>query len=161
LDLPRRLLVARRSYDRPYPKSRKQRVVRIPDELVPCLEHAIATFPGPWLFPDDPGGMRTVTWQPEDILRRALRRAGIVTGYTHVCRRRTCRYTEERPDAEIRPCPRCGFKLWPKGNVWKILRKNAARQEATPGALTADAYRRRFHLRQWAWQRLLRLGSVP
>jgi integrase len=120
VDLPRRLLVARRSYDRPYPKSRKQRVVRMPDELVPFLEHAIATFPGPWFFPDESGGMRTVTWQPEDILRRALKRAGIVTGYTHVCRRRTCRYTEDRPDAEIHPCPRCGFKLWPKGNVRKI-----------------------------------------
>ncbi len=60
VDLPRRFLVARRSYDRPYPKSRKQRVVRIPDELVPFLEHAIATFPGLWLVPDDDGGMRTV-----------------------------------------------------------------------------------------------------
>ncbi len=120
VDLPRRLLVTRRSYERPYPKSRKQRVVRIPDELAPFLEHALATFPGSWLFPDDEGGMRTVTWQPEDILRRALKRAGIVTGYTHVCRRSTCRYSEERQDDAIRPCPRCGFKLWPKGNVRAI-----------------------------------------
>jgi integrase len=57
------------------------------------------------LFPDDTGAMRTRTWQPEDVLRRALERAGIVTGYTHVCRRKTCRYSEERVDAEIRPCP--------------------------------------------------------
>jgi integrase len=120
VDVGRRLLVARRSYEPPYPKSRKQRVVRIPDELVPFLAHAIATFPGPWLFPDPDGGMRTVTWQPEDILRRALKRAGIVTGYTHVCRRSTCRYSEDRPDDHIRPCPRCGFKLWPKGNVRTI-----------------------------------------
>jgi integrase len=120
VDLARRLLVARRSYARPFPKSRKQRVVRVPDELVPFLEHALATFPGPWLFPDPDGGMRAVTWQPEDILRRALKRAGIVTGYTHVCRRATCRYTEERSDDHIRPCPRCGFKLWPKGNVRRI-----------------------------------------
>ena len=28
--------------------------------------------------------MRTKTWQPEDILRRALKRAGVVRGYTHV-----------------------------------------------------------------------------
>ena len=51
------------------------------------------------------------------ILRRALKRAGIVTGYTHTCRRKTCRYTEERQDAEVRPCPKCGFKLWPTGKV--------------------------------------------
>jgi integrase len=117
VDIPRRLLVARRSYARPFPKSRKQRVVRLPDEFVPFLEYAIETVPGPWLFPDPDGGMRTVTWQPEDILRRALKRAGIVTGYTHVCRRATCRFSDERADDHIRPCPRCGFKLWPKGNV--------------------------------------------
>jgi integrase len=125
VDLQRRLLAARRSYARPFPKSRKQRVVRFPDELVPFLEHALATFPGPWLFPDPDGVMRTVTWQPEDILRRALKRAGIVTGYTHVCRRSTCRFSEERKDDEIRPCPRCGFKLWPKGNV-RTIRFHAA-----------------------------------
>jgi len=51
---------------------------------------------------------------------RALKRAGIVTGYTHVCRWTTCRFTEERGDSEIRPCPRCGMKLWPKGNVREI-----------------------------------------
>jgi hypothetical protein len=26
-------------------------------------------------------------------------------------------FAEDRADAEIRPCPKCGFKLWPKGNV--------------------------------------------
>ncbi|HET9596480.1 MAG TPA: site-specific integrase, partial [Anaeromyxobacteraceae bacterium] len=67
LDLSRRLLYVRRSYDQPFPKSRKQRVVRIPEELVPFLEHAAAAFRGPWLFPDEDGAMRTRTWQPEDI----------------------------------------------------------------------------------------------
>lgn len=56
----------------------------------------------------------------EDVLRRALKRAGMVTSYTHVCRRKGCRYSEERAAAEIRPCPRCGYKLWPKGNVRHI-----------------------------------------
>jgi len=37
-----------------------------------------------------------------------------------VCRRKTCRYTEERGDDQVRPCPRCGFKLWPRGNVRHI-----------------------------------------
>ncbi len=36
------------------------------------------------------------TWQPEDVIRRALKRAGIVIGYTHVCRRKSCGYSEER-----------------------------------------------------------------
>jgi integrase len=32
----------------------------------------------------------------------------------------TCRFSEERADDHIRPCPKCGFKLWPKGNVREI-----------------------------------------
>jgi len=87
---------------------------------VAFLEHALAAFPGPWLFPDDAGDMRTNFWQPEDILRRALKRAGIVTGYTHKCRRRGCGHEETHPDAELRRCPRCKFTLWPKGNVRTI-----------------------------------------
>ncbi len=120
LDVPRRLLVARHSYERPFPKSKKQRVVRIPEEFVPFYEYARQTYPGAWLFPHADGTMRDRTWQPEDVLRRALKRAGIVTSYTHLCRRKTCRFTEERGDDEVRPCPRCGYKLWPKGNVRHI-----------------------------------------
>jgi integrase len=37
IDLDRRLLTVRRSYERPFPKSSQQRVVRIPEELVPFL----------------------------------------------------------------------------------------------------------------------------
>ena len=120
VDLARRLLLVRRCYARPFPKNRKQRVVRIPEELVPFLDYALATFPGPWLFPDDAGEMRAKSWQPEDILRRALKRAGIVTGYTHKCRRRGCGHAEEHFDAELRKCPSCAFTLWPKGNVREI-----------------------------------------
>jgi integrase len=120
VDLARRLLYVRRCYERPFPKSRKQRVVRIPEELVLFLDHALATFGGPWLFPDADGSMRTRTWQPEDILRRALKRAGIVTGYRHKCRRKGCGHEEAHPDAAPRECPRCRMKLWPKGLVRAI-----------------------------------------
>jgi integrase len=120
IDLARRLLYVRGSYARRFPKNRKQRVVRIPEELVPFLEYALATFPGRWLFPDDAGEMRTQSWQPEDILRRALKRAGIVTGYTHKCRRKGCGHTEEHADAGQRKCPHCSFTLWPMGNVREI-----------------------------------------
>lgn len=120
VDLVRWLVMARRSYVRPFPKSKRQRVVAIPEEFVPFITYALRTTKGPWLFPDDDGAMRNKTWQPEDVLRRALKRAGIVTGYTHVCRLKTCRFSEDREDVEIRPCPRCGFKLWPKGDVREI-----------------------------------------
>jgi integrase len=120
VDLARGLLIARRSYDRPYPKSKKERVVPIPAEFVPFIKYALETAPGNGLFPHSDGSMRPKGWQPEEILRRALKRAGIVTGYTHTCRRKTCRYSEERQDAEVRPCPKCGFKLWPTGKVRHI-----------------------------------------
>jgi integrase len=120
LDLARRLLTVRRSYARPFPKNRKQRVVRIPDELVPFLAYALAVFPGEWLFPNEEGLMRENTWQPEDILRRALKRAGIVTGWKHVCRRKGCGHSELRAGPDLCGCPRCGMKLWPKGLVRHI-----------------------------------------
>ena len=116
VDLPQRLLTVRYSYDRPFPKSRRQRVVRIPEELVPFLEHALASEPGLLLFPDKSGQMRTKLWKPEKILKPALKRAGIVVGYTHVCRRKGCSHREEHRDAEPRHCPDHGVRLWPKTN---------------------------------------------
>ena len=56
----------------------KQRVVRVPEELVPFLQQVVESFPGPWLFPDETGAMRNATWQPEDVLRRALKRAQLL-----------------------------------------------------------------------------------
>jgi integrase len=120
VDLGRRLLAVRRSYGRLSTKNMKQRVVRAPEELIPFLEQALVSFPGPWLFPDETGAMRTETWQPEDVLRRALKRAGIVTGYTHKCRRKGCGHEEAHADPDPRRCPRCDFLLWPKGQVRAI-----------------------------------------
>ena len=44
----------------------KQRVVRVPEELVPFLEQALDSFPGPWLFPDETGAKAYA------LLRKAL-----------------------------------------------------------------------------------------
>src|SRR5260370_37079378 len=51
------------------------------------------------------------------VLRRAMGRAGVVTGYQHVCRRKGCHYSEEGADAALRRCPVGGGKLWPKPQV--------------------------------------------
>jgi integrase len=103
--------------------------------------------------------MRDKTWQPEDILRRALKRAGIVTSYTDVCRRKTRRFAEERGDCELRPCPKCGYKLWPKGNVRHLrfhdlrghLRERAphARREPHLGAEAPRALRPKITERRY------------
>jgi len=114
VDLPGRRITVRRSYGRPWPKGRKKRVVRIASELVPFIEYALEALPGPWLFPDREGRMRTPNWKPEKLLRTALRRAGIVTGFMHVCRRKGCGYSQEEKDKTQRACPNCKMKLWPR-----------------------------------------------
>jgi len=96
VDLPRRLLAVRRSYGRPFPKSARQRVVRIPEELVPFLEYALAASPRAWLFSGEHGSVRSPLWKPEKVLRPALRRAGIVNGHTHVCLGSAYRRHKER-----------------------------------------------------------------
>jgi hypothetical protein len=50
----------------------------------------------------------------EDVLRRALARAGVVLGYAHVCRRKGCGHEEQTADATERRCPTHGMRLWPK-----------------------------------------------
>jgi len=50
-------------------------------------------------------------------LRRALGRAGIVSGYRHSCRRCKSKgreHVEEHPENERRDCPACGMTLWAK-----------------------------------------------
>ena len=95
-------------------EGRKKRVVLIAAELVPFIEYAIEALPGPWLFPERHGRMRTPYWKPEKILRTALRRAGIVTGFVHVCRRKGCGHQQEEKDRAQRTCPNCNMKLWPR-----------------------------------------------
>ncbi len=50
----------------------------------------------------------------EEVLRQALGRAGIVTGYEHVCRKKGCGHRELVADAAERRCPVHNHRLWPK-----------------------------------------------
>ena len=56
----------------------------------------------------------------ESVLRRALGRAGIATGWRHVCRKKGCGHFEHAPNAALRRCPKDGRKLWPKPKVRPI-----------------------------------------
>jgi integrase len=114
VDLPGRRITVCRSYGRPWPKGRKKRTVRIATELMPCIEYALEALPGPWALPDRKGRMHTPHWKPEKLLRTALRRAGIATGFTHVCRRKGCDHEQEEKDKTQRLCPKCNMKLWPR-----------------------------------------------
>ncbi len=113
VDLERGLIRLARSYDGPT-KSAKPRSAPIPPELEPYLRDALDQANGGYLFPTLDGRMLPRDTDLVEILRRAMVHAGIVATYEHVCRRQSCRHTERRPEAEIRPCPKCGFRLWPK-----------------------------------------------
>jgi len=117
VDLKRRLLMVRRSYDRETTKGAREEAVTIAAALVPFLEEALNASKGPLLFPRADGEMRTEEDKLGKRLRSALNRAGIVDGYVHLCRR--CKrngapHEETHPDCERRRCPKCEMLLWPK-----------------------------------------------
>ncbi len=118
VDLRARLLTVAVSYDRETTKGGHADVIPIAEECVPFLRYAIETSPSTELvFPRPDGTMHRQDITLEKKLRHAMGRAGIATGYTHVCRKKGCKHAEEAPDAELRRCPTHGAKLWPKAKV--------------------------------------------
>jgi integrase len=120
VDLKARLFTVARSWDRETTKGGHADAIPIAAELVPFLEAAIRASPSDLLFPNEDGTMMRRDVALEDILRRAMARAGLVTGFTHVCRKKGCKHREDAPDAALRRCPKDGMKLWPKGKVRPI-----------------------------------------
>lgn len=136
VDLRHKLIEVARSYDWDTTKGGHADGLPIADALVPYLEHALASSPvtSPYVFPALDGGMRTEHDNPEKILRSALGRAGIVSGYRFNCR--PCnkgwkaagreRVFEYHPDDKDRRCKACRAKLIstpvPLGMVFHDLR---------------------------------------
>ena len=120
VNLAGRIITVRRSYARDTTKGGRAEAVPIASELVPYLEHAISRSPSELVFPREDGSMMPDETRLEDVLRSALGRAGIVTGYAHLCRRKGCGHTEQAADADLRRCPKCKMKLWPRPLVRKI-----------------------------------------
>lgn len=117
VDLVNRLLTVGRSYERDTTKGGHADVIPIAAELIPFLEEAISRSPSELVFPRADGTMESEKVQLEQVLRRALRRAGVVTSYRHVCRRKGCGHKEMANEAELRRCPKCNMKLWPSPQV--------------------------------------------
>jgi integrase len=120
VDLANRLVTVSRSYDRDTTKGGHADVIPIAAELVPYLAAAIDASPSQLVFPRSDGKMMSEKVQLELVLRRALRRAGIVIGYRHVCRRKGCGHVEQAANDTLRRCPKCNMKLWPTGEVRPI-----------------------------------------
>jgi integrase len=119
VDRDARLLTVARSYDRETTKGGHTDVIPIATELVPFLQEALDRSPA-FVFPAVDGEMLSALTPLEDVLRRAMKHAGLVLGYTHVCRRKGCMHRELANEAELRRCPKHGMKLWPKARVRPI-----------------------------------------
>ncbi len=120
VDLRARLLTVAVSYDRETTKGGHADVIPIAAECVPFLNVAMQASPSELVFPRPDGTMYREDIKLEVKLRRAMGRAGLVAGYTHVCRKKGCTHSEETPDMDLRRCPTHGSKLWPKAKVRKI-----------------------------------------
>jgi integrase len=112
VDLEARLLRVQSSWNRDSTKGGHADVIPLAAEVVPHLRASIDASPSEFVFPSPDGRMMSRGTQLEIILRRALKRAGIITGYTHKCRRSGCGHTEASPDSALRRCPTDGRKMW-------------------------------------------------
>src|SRR5437588_2365091 len=153
---PRRgMITVRCSYGRETTKGGHADVIPIAPALTPYLQAAIDASPSDLVFPWPDGSMRSPECDPEKVLRRALARAGLVERYEHSCRRCKSRgtpYIEKHKDADVRRCPTCGAKLWPRA-IPRPMRFHDLRHTAATLMLRAgvDAHR---------VQRILRHASV-
>jgi integrase len=120
VDLGSRLIIVSRSYDREATKGGRAEAIPIAQELALYLRAAIKASPSDLVFPDAQGRMLSRHTPLEEVLRRALKHAGIVEGWEHVCRKKGCGHSERAPDDQLRRCPRHGMKLWPKAKVRRI-----------------------------------------
>lgn len=118
VDLPARLVKVTRSYDRKTTKGGHVDLLPIPEPVVPYLQAALEASECELVFPDEDGKMRTEEADPQKVLRRALAHAHLVDGWDHICRwckgAKAAQHTWRHPDPELRRCPSCGKKLWPK-----------------------------------------------
>ena len=120
VDFDAGVIMVSRSHDRDIPKGGRVEAVPINEELAPYLRKAITASPSELVFPNDDGTLLPKHTALEHVLRRAMRRAGLVTGYVHKCRRQGCGHLEAAPHANPIDCPKCEFRLFPAGQVRKI-----------------------------------------
>ncbi len=114
VDLRARRIMVGRSHERDTTKGGTVEAIPIATDLLPFLSAAMDTSTSDLVFPASSGGLMRWDSKLAAVLRRAMGRAGIVTGYKHVCRRQGCGHEEVVKDEELRRCPKDNRKLWPK-----------------------------------------------
>jgi integrase len=115
-------------------KGKRSDAIPVAAELRPYLDHALRISPSDLLFPREDGSMYAENTQLEMVLRRALRRAGLVSGYRHKCRKSGCGYVEAAADPAIRECPRHkqNRRLWVTSVVRPIRFHDLRHYAASP-----------------------------
>jgi integrase len=103
----------RRSWSREFPWADHEEAIPIHPELKPHLEQALRHAKLQLLFPAPNGRMLPRDFNLAGKLRSAMARAGIVSGYKHICRRCKPKRIEEAQDGAIRRCTKCNAKMWP------------------------------------------------
>jgi integrase len=86
-------------------KENREDLLPIAVGLVPYLREALATSPSELLFPREDGTQHRPDVALHEVLHRALGRTGLVEGYNHVCRRKSCGYTARKRHGVPEPCP--------------------------------------------------------
>lgn len=114
VDLVGGTITVRRSNNFDTTKGEHEDELPIANELRPFLARAMDDSHSELVFPRPDGKQHPSDLPLQKVLRRAMGRAGIVTGYSHVCRRKGCGYEERRDNAADSVCPRCSMKLWVK-----------------------------------------------
>jgi len=116
VDLGEDVLMICRSWDANRTKDGKAIPVPIAPQLRPYLVAALATAPGPLVFPQADGTMHSRKLRLNRMLRAAIARAGLIEGYEHRCRAARCGWKEQRATSACDlACPRCGEdSLWAK-----------------------------------------------
>ncbi|HEU5155194.1 MAG TPA: tyrosine-type recombinase/integrase, partial [Gemmatimonadales bacterium] len=131
VDLVHKTLVLRRSWTQEGTKSGDEVELPIPDAAIPWLRQAMDSSSSNLVFPHlcvascrtqpkgcpGHGQMMSRSSRLADVLRRAMARAGLVTGWLHRCRKRGCLHTELAADRQHRRCPTHKVLLWPKAQV--------------------------------------------
>ena len=120
VDLEERQLMVARSYKRETTKGGHADVIPLAQEVVPYFAEAMRRSKSTLVFPDEGGAMLSRHAPLEEVLRRALKHAGLVEGYEHRCRKPGCGHKEQADDAGLRRCPEHDIKLWPVAEVRRI-----------------------------------------
>jgi len=120
VDLQANTIEVSASYDAPTTKGGHADLLPIALRLRPLLVDAMERSPSELVFPRPDGTMCSPELKLDHVLRRALGRAGVVTGYIHKCRRHHCGYEIKAATDECGRCPKCRMRLWAKPIARKV-----------------------------------------